>query len=131
MKFRIIAAVGLFGVAGGFQAEAAKLFGTRRTEVQRAVVSVPGREVIQTRVELDPGVTSAKHKHPGEEVVFVLKGSIEYRVEGRELVTLRAGEGLTIPKETFHTAKNVGSGIGEELATYIVEEGKPLVEVSK
>ena len=42
-------------------------------------------------------------------------------------MTLKAGEVLFIPAATIHAAKNVGSGNAAELATYIVEKGKPLV----
>jgi quercetin dioxygenase-like cupin family protein len=42
-------------------------------------------------------------------------------------VTLKAGDVLFIPAGTIHTAKNVGAGYGAELATYIVEKGKPLL----
>ena len=46
-------------------------------------------------------------------------------------MTLKAGDVLFIPAGTVHAAKNVGSGNGAELATYIVEKGKPLVTVVK
>jgi quercetin dioxygenase-like cupin family protein len=101
--------------------------GTRRTELQRHDLSVPGREVIQVRVELDPGVEFGKHWHPGEEIVYVLEGSLEYQVEGKPPVTLKAGDVLFIPARTIHAARNAGSGPGAELATYVVEKGKPLV----
>jgi quercetin dioxygenase-like cupin family protein len=101
--------------------------GTRRTELQRHDLGVPGREVIQVRVEFDPGVTFGKHWHPGEEIVYVLEGSLEYQVDGKQPVTLEAGEVLFIPARTIHAAKNVGRVNGAELATYIVEKGKPLV----
>lgn len=101
--------------------------GVRRTELQRHDLGVPGREVIQVRVELDPGVAFGKHTHPGEEIVYVLEGSLEYQVEGRPPVTLEAGDVLFIPAGTIHAAKNVGTVNGAELATYIVEKGKPLV----
>ena len=42
-------------------------------------------------------------------------------------MTLKAGEVLFIPYGTVHSAKNVGSGNAVELATYVVEKGKPLV----
>ena len=42
-------------------------------------------------------------------------------------MTLKAGEVLFIPAGTIHAAKNIGSGNAAELATYIVEKGKPLV----
>ena len=106
--------------------------GTRRIDLQRHDLSVPGREVVQTIVELDPGVTSSRHTHPGEEIVYVLEGApLEYEVEGRPAVTLKPGDVLFIPAGKIHSARNVGSGKGAELATYIVEKGKPLLtEVS-
>ena len=72
-----------------------------------------------------------KHKHPGEEIIYVLEGSLEYQVEGKPPVTLKAGEALFIPAGTIHAAKNVGSSNGAELATYIVEKGKPLVVMAR
>jgi len=42
-------------------------------------------------------------------------------------VTLKPGEVLFIPAGTVHAAKNVGSRKAAELATYVVEKGKPLV----
>ena len=103
--------------------------GIKRTDLQRHDLSVPGREVVQVRVELAPGVSFPKHTHPGEEIIYVLEGTWEYTVEGKPPVTLKAGEVLFIPAGTIHAAKNVGSGNGAELATYIVEKGKPLVEL--
>ena len=46
-------------------------------------------------------------------------------------MTLKAGDVLFIPAGTIHAAKNVGSGKGAELATYVVEKGKPLLTVVK
>ena len=105
--------------------------GVRRTDLQRHDHSVPGREVIQARVELDPGVAFGNHWHPGEEIVYVLEGSLEYQVEGKPPVTLKAGEVLFIPARTIHAARNVGSVKGAELATYVVEKGKSLVVMVK
>ena len=101
--------------------------GIKRTELQRHDLGVPGREVIQVRVELGPGVAFGKHTHPGEEIINVLEGSLEYQVEGKPPVTLEAGGVLFIPAGTIHAAKNVGNGNAAELATYIVEKGKPLL----
>jgi len=103
----------------------------KRIDLQRHDLSVPGREVVQVIVELDPGVTSPRHTHPGEEIIYVLEGSLEYEVEGKPPVTLKAGDVLFIPAGTIHSAKNVGSGKGAELATYVVEKGKPLLTLVK
>ena len=105
--------------------------GFNRTDLQQHDLSIPGREVIQVRVELAPGVASPKHTHPGEEIIYVLEGSLEYEVEGKPPVTLKAGDVLFIPAGTIHAAKNVGSSNAAELATYIVEKGKPLLTVVK
>lgn len=105
--------------------------GIKRTDLQRHDINVPGREVVQVRVELAPGVSFPKHTHPGEEIIYVLEGSLEYQVEGKPPVTLKAGDVLFIPAGKIHAAKNVGSGNGSELATYVVEKGKPLVVMVK
>jgi quercetin dioxygenase-like cupin family protein len=104
----------------------AQVPGTRRAELQRHDLSVPGREALQVRVEIPPGGTAAAHSHPGEELVYGLEGELEYRLEGRPPVILRAGDVLFIPSGTVHEVKNVGTVNGAELATYIVEKGKPL-----
>src|SRR5262247_170092 len=105
--------------------------GIKRTDLQRHDLSVPGREVIQVRVELAPGVSFPKHTHPGEEIIYVLEGLLEYEVEGRPPVTLKAGEVLFVPAGTVHAAKNVGTVNASELATYIVEKGKPLLTLAR
>jgi quercetin dioxygenase-like cupin family protein len=121
-----VAALIFIGVAALHEAPAQQA-GTRRTELQQHDLGVPGHQVIQVRVELDPGVTFGKHWHPGEEIVYVLEGSLEYQLEGKPPVTLQAGDVLFIPARTIHAARNVGQERGAELATYIVEKDKPLV----
>jgi quercetin dioxygenase-like cupin family protein len=78
-------------------------------------------------------VTSSRHTHPGEEIVHVLEGApLECQLEGKPSVTLEPGDVLFIPAGTVHAARNVGSRRGAELATYIVDKGKPmLAEVSE
>jgi quercetin dioxygenase-like cupin family protein len=98
-----------------------------RTPLQRRDLAVPGREVIQVRVDIRPGITFGRHTHPGDEIVYVIEGRLTYAIDGRAPVTLGAGEVLFIPAGTVHAAKSVGRGTGAELATYIVEKGKPLV----
>lgn len=105
--------------------------GIKRTDVQRHDLDVPKREVIQVRVDFAPGVAFGRHSHPGAEIAYVLEGTLEYQLEGEPPVTLKAGEAVFIPAETVHTAKNVGTGNSAELATYIVEKGKPLVALAK
>jgi quercetin dioxygenase-like cupin family protein len=102
--------------------------GVKRTDLLRQDLGVPGREVIQVRVDLAPGVAFPAHSHPGEEIAYVLEGLLEYQLEGQPPVTLKPGEALFIPAGTKHSAKNVGTSNAAELATYIVEKGRPLVD---
>jgi quercetin dioxygenase-like cupin family protein len=108
----------------------AQQVGTRR-DLQRQDLSVPGREVIQVIVELEPGTTAPRHSHPGEEVIYVLEGTWEYTLDGNPPVVLKAGDVLFIPAGVIHSARNVGTGRGAELATYIVEKGKPLLVLAQ
>ena len=105
--------------------------GVTRTDLQRHDLSAPGREAIQVRVDLAPGVAFGKHTHPGEEIIYVLEGTLEYQLEDKPPVTLKAGDVLFIPAGTVHSARNTGSVTGSELATYIVEKGKPLLTLVK
>ena len=105
--------------------------GIKRTDLQRHDLSVPGREMIQARVDIDAGKTFPRHSHPGEEIVYVLQGTLEYELDGKPPVTLKAGDVLFIPPETVHAVKNTGTVTGSELSTYIVEKGKPLVTLAK
>jgi quercetin dioxygenase-like cupin family protein len=109
----------------------AQLPGTTRTDLQRHDLSVPGREVIQVRVGIAPGVTAPRHSHPGEEIVYMLEGELEYRLDGRPPVTLRPGQVLFIPAGAVHAVTNAGPTHAAELATYIVEKGKPLLVLAE
>ena len=113
------------------QAHEVRLGNIKRNNLLRNDLSASGREVIQVLVEFGPGVEAARHSHPGEELVYVTEGLLEYRLEGRPPVTLKAGDVLFIPHGVAHAVKNVGSGKAAELATYIVEKGKPLLALSE
>ncbi|POA33297.1 cupin domain-containing protein [Pseudomonas sp. GW456-12-1-14-TSB6] len=101
--------------------------GLSRTDLVRQDLGAADREVIQARVDFEPGVTSPNHAHPGVEVAYVISGTFEYRLEGQAPVTLKAGDSLFIPAGVAHIARNVGSEKGSELATYIVKKGEPLL----
>lgn len=105
--------------------------GSTRTDLQRQDLSIAGWETLQARVDFAPGAAFPNHKHPGEEIIYVLQGSIEYAVEGQAPVTLKAGDVLFVPNGTFHAARNVGDGPASELATYVLEKGKPLTTFAK
>jgi quercetin dioxygenase-like cupin family protein len=124
----MIAAIAVGASALG--AQPARPPGTARTDLQRHDLSIPGREVVQLRVDFAPGASFPRHTHPGEEIIYVIEGSLEYEVAGKP-VTVNAGGVLFVPAGTIHAARNVGSVPAAELGTYIGEKGKPLTEIVK
>ena len=84
--------------------------GVRRIDLQRHDLSAPGREVIQNRVEISPEAPATRHFHPGEEVIYVLEGTIKYEIDGESAQMVQVGEVLTVPAERIHSAKNIGTG---------------------
>jgi len=103
--------------------------GIRRVDLQRHDLGVPGREVVQVRVEFDPGSVFPRHRHPGEEIIYILEGALEYQIEGKPAAVYKAGDALMIPAGTIHSVRNLGRDRAAELATYVVEKGKPLLEL--
>ena len=97
-----------------------------RTEVQRSAFSIPGREIVQVLTEIPAGVESGWHTHPGEEVGYIIAGTVRMMIEGKPTLTLHAGDGFLMPPRTPHNALDVGPETGRMLSTYIVEVGQPL-----
>jgi quercetin dioxygenase-like cupin family protein len=132
MKTAGILAVAVLIVGGGMalHVAGAQQAGTKRTDLQRHDLSAPGREVVQVRVDFDPGYVAPRHTHPGEEIIYVIEGSLEYEIDGKTS-KVKAGDVLFVPAGAIHTARNIGTSNGAELATYIVEKGKPLLTIVK
>jgi quercetin dioxygenase-like cupin family protein len=103
----------------------------KRTVLQQADISVPGREVISAVAEFEPRATPGMHTHFGEEIGYVIEGTFLIEQAGKPSVTLQAGGSFLIPAGTVHNATNTGNGRGRILATYIVEKGKPLATPAK
>jgi quercetin dioxygenase-like cupin family protein len=97
----------------------------KRTVLQRGDLSIAGHEAVTARVDIPQGVSVGRHTHPGEEVAYVLQGTLQVDIDGA-MKTVKAGEPFLIPAGKAHDAKNVGTGPAQVLATYIVEKGKPM-----
>jgi quercetin dioxygenase-like cupin family protein len=102
-----------------------------RTELQHEASSIPGREIVQVLTEIPEGVASGWHMHPGEEVGYILAGTVEMEIDGRATLTLTAGDPFLIPPRTAHNALDVGPGTGMMLSTYIVETDEPIATFTR
>ena len=96
-QLMVMAAVMVGGVIALSTARAQAPGTTTRTDLQRHDLSAPGREAIQTIVGFDQGVAAPRHTHPGEEIIYVLEGTLEYSVEGQPPKTLTA-TGILMPR---------------------------------
>lgn len=103
----------------------------RRTVVQRGDVSVPGREAVVARVELDKGASAGRHSHPGDEISYIMEGEADLIVDGEDPRRIKAGESFVIPAGTVHDAVNAGPGTLKLVGVYVVEKGKPLASAAK
>ena len=121
---RVAAAAGLIGASAG----AAQEKYDSRTILSRHDLSNPGHEAIQMEVVLEPKAEIPAHRSPGEEIVYVLRGVVEYRLEGQKPARLKRGDSLFIPDGVVHSVRNVGAGPATQINTYLVTKGKPLLE---
>jgi len=120
---KLLLAVALTAVAGVL---AAQQPGFTRKMLQDQNLSVNDRHAVQVVADFQPGGVAGKHTHPGEELGYVLEGTLELQIAGEAPRTLKAGEAFFVPAGVVHDGKNVGNGNAKVLATYIVEKGKPV-----
>lgn len=127
MKLPQLILIAMFAAVAA-QAQAGTI---RRTVIQKADVSVPGREAVVAKVELDEGVAAGRHSHPGDEISYVLEGEGELLIEGEDPRRVKAGESFVIPAGTVHDAVNTGKGTMKLVGVYVVDKGKPLASPAK
>lgn len=124
-------AVSLAVLVLGMSQALAQQPGFSRTILQKVDSSAPGREVVLVVADFNAGASTGKHSHPGEEVGYVLEGTLEFTVAGKPAVMLKAGDHFIAPAGTVHEGKNAGTGKAKVLVTYFVEKGKPLATPEK
>jgi len=127
MKLPQLILIVMFGAVAA-QAQAVTI---RRTVIQKADVSVPGREAVVAKVELDEGVAAGRHSHPGDEISYVLEGEGELLIDGEDPRRVKAGESFVIPAGTVHDAVNTGKGTMKLVGVFVVDKGKPLASPAK
>jgi quercetin dioxygenase-like cupin family protein len=101
-----------------------------RTVLQQMDISIPGREAVTARAEIPMGGSTGRHTHPGEEIGYLLEGTITLEIEGQQARQLKAGEVFLIPAGAVHNAAASG-GRAIVIANYIVQKGQPLASPAK
>jgi quercetin dioxygenase-like cupin family protein len=101
-----------------------------RTVLQHQPSSIPGRDIVQVLTEIPAGVESGWHTHPGEEVGYILAGTVRMMIAGKPTLTLQAGDPFLMPPGQPHNALDLGPETGRMLSTYIVDPDQPLATLT-
>ena len=115
-----ITVMGLLAVVAAQQA------GFRRTLLQQEDLAAPDHEAVTARAELDPGASSGRHRHSGDEIGYVLDGTLTLEQDGKPTMALSAGETFLIPAGTVHNAVNTSAATVSVLVTYVAPKGQTL-----
>lgn len=99
----------------------------RWTELQRRALGDIRREGVEMLIEIPPGVSSARHSHPGDDFGYVIAGTIVLQVDGNPPLTVKAGETFFTARGRVHNARSIGPAAARVVDTYIIDEGKPVV----
>lgn len=68
------------------------------------LTNVEDTEVVVSKVVIPPDVEVPKHYHPGQEFVYLEKGTVDLKIEGEEERPMEAGDVAVVPVEAKHTA---------------------------
>lgn len=117
-------------VLGSVTAVLAQQPAFKRTVLQTMELSIAGRDAVTAKAEFPGGVSSGRHTHPGEELGYVLEGTVSLEMDG-QTKTLKAGDSFAVPAGKVHSAANTGTTRATIVSTYVVERGKPLATPAK
>jgi len=130
-KLTIAAALAVAAAALTWGVLYAQQPGFTRATLQDQDLSIKDRHAVVARAEFIPGGAAGRHTHPGEELGYVVSGTLQLLVDGQPPRTIKAGEVFFVPGGIIHDGKNIGKGKAVVLATYVVEKGKPVASPAK
>ena len=123
---RVTVTAAAIAVTGVLAVVAAQQTGFRRTALQQEDLAIPEHEAVTAMAELDPGASSGQHRHSGDEVGYVLDGTLTLEQDGKPTMALSAGEAFLIPAGTVHNAVNTSPATVRVLVTYVAPKGQTL-----
>ena len=113
----------LLGIGATLAAQAPAI---TRTVLNRADLSQMGHEAVTARADFPVGGSTGKHTHPGDEVTYVLEGTVNLELDGMPSRMVKAGEVIFVPAGKVHNVTATGGAKAVAIANYLVEKGKPL-----
>ena len=127
----LLAGVGL-GVAGDRMESAKDPLKAGKVLARTTLAGAKDLDAVLVLREMPPGGESGKHTQGGNEIVYVLDGSVILEVQGKPAVTLKTGETFQTSAGEIHNVKNASATApGKALAFYVGKKGAELDELSK
>ena len=93
--------------------------------IKTELTATPGKEVLVALAEVAPHFTGSPHHHAGDEVVYMLEGSITFTLDGKPDVPLKVGEICHISANQMHFG-TTASEPAKFLSIQVKEAGTPL-----
>lgn len=127
----VVCLVLVVGLHGGGMASAQEPL-KQGTILQRTDLALAkGMEAILVLREVPPGKESGKHIQNGNEIVYILEGSVILEVQGKPAVTVKAGETFQTSAGEVHNVKNASAGApARAIAFYVAKKGAALEDLS-
>jgi quercetin dioxygenase-like cupin family protein len=100
----------------------------KRTPLQKTEVPGSNYEVVFGIADFSADVKAGRHTHPGTVLAYVMDGEFILMLDGQPQRTYKAGESFQVPNGAIHN-EGTGSGTARLMAVYVVEKGKPLVQL--
>jgi quercetin dioxygenase-like cupin family protein len=94
--------------------------------IKTELTATPGKEIFVALAEVAPHFTGSRHYHAGDEVVYILEGSITFTLEGKPDVPMKAGEICYIPANQVHFGTTASDSV-KFLSIQVQETGTPRV----
>ncbi|HTN14705.1 MAG TPA: dimethylsulfonioproprionate lyase family protein [Sphingomonadaceae bacterium] len=91
------------------------------------IAGAPGHSLVMGDLVMGPGGTIPRHRHAGEEFLYILGGSATLFREGEAEVTLTAGQSIRIAPGVVHWGKTGPDGM-RAVSSWVVVDGRPLRE---
>ncbi len=77
--------------------------------------------------EITPGATTGQYRHAGQEIAYILEGSLILTADGKPAVTFKPGDAFEQPPRQVHEGQNASATAPVKiLAFYLADKGQPL-----
>ena len=130
MGFSLAAFIGLAVLGVASATSFAQQQPLKRTDLLQAAVGAAGAtEVVSYVVDAVPGAEVGRHRHPGDEFLYVLDGAVTVMPDKSAPVTVSQGEIFHLKYKVPHGARNASDTEPARVIVFqVVEAGKPVSE---